>query len=383
MAGDTPLLDGATLQALFEAHQAAGNAITVLTAHVDDPFGYGRIIRGSRGEVEAIVEERDATDAQRTITEVNSATYVFDPATLRQALSQVGQANAQGEVLLTDVIALAHQAGQPVRALISEDTAVLQGVNDRAQLAAAAGAINQRRLHTAMVEGVTVIDPATTWIGPQVELAPDVTLRPGTELHGTTKVEAGAVIGPFTTLTDCLVGARAHVDRTVANDAVIGAHANVGPFTHLRPGTALGANTKAGSFTELKTARIDDGAKVPHLAYVGDAHVGEQANIGAGTIFANYDGVRKSVSEVGPAARIGSNNVLVAPVNVGAGAYSGAGVVVRGDVPAGALALGGSPQRVIEGWTVRKRPGTDSAKAAETTPAAGDQTPGHRAAPPQ
>jgi len=363
--GDTPLLDAGTLQALLQAHQADGNAVTILTAQVPDPFGYGRIVRDQDGQVSAIVEQRDASAAQQAITEINSSVYVFDPATLHQALGQVGQNNDQGEIYLTDVVALARQNQTKVAAIISEDPTVIQGVNDRAQLAQAASELNRRRVEQAMVDGVTIIDPATTWLGPDVELAADVTIEPGTALKGHTRVEAGAVIGPFTTLTDCQVGAGATVDRTVGTSAIIGPGATVGPFTHLRPGTDLGAKTKAGSFTELKSAKVDDGAKVPHLAYVGDAHVGEAANVGAGSIFANYDGVNKSRCEVGPGARIGSNNVLVAPLNMGAGAYSGAGVVMRRDVPPGALALGGKDQRVIEGWTLRKRAGTDSAKAAQ------------------
>ncbi|MCL2802519.1 MAG: bifunctional UDP-N-acetylglucosamine diphosphorylase/glucosamine-1-phosphate N-acetyltransferase GlmU [Micrococcales bacterium] len=364
MASDTPLLDGQTLKALLQAHQADSNAITILSAEVEDPYGYGRIVRGGDGQVEAIVEQRDTTEEQAKICEINSATYVFQARALHQTLDHVDNDNDQGEVYLTDTVELARQAGMPVRALICEDPHVIQGVNDRQQLAQAAQEINARRLEAAMLDGVTIVDPASTQIGPGVELAPDVTLEPGTDLRGNTKAEAGAVIGPYTTLTDCQVGAGAKVDRTVANQAVIGPRANVGPFTHLRPGTVLGADTKAGSFTELKAADIGDGAKVPHLAYVGDAIVHQAANIGAGSIFANYDGVKKSKCEVGPAARIGSNNVLVAPINVGAGAYSGAGVVIRGDVPPGALALGGKDQRVIEGWTAAKRPGSDSAEAA-------------------
>jgi bifunctional UDP-N-acetylglucosamine pyrophosphorylase/glucosamine-1-phosphate N-acetyltransferase len=378
MPGDTPLLDGATLAALHQAHWADGNAVTVLTAQVADPTGYGRIVRDDVGQVAAIVEHSDATEDQREIDEINSSVYVFDPSVLAQTLGRVGRDNEQGEVYLTDVVAQAKALGRPVRALISEDASVIQGVNDRLQLQQAAQAINQRRLEQFMLDGVTVEDPSSTWIDADCEIEPDVTILPGTHLAGQTRVQAGAVIGPFTTLTDCQVGRGAAVDRTVASNAVIGPDATVGPFTHLRGGTVLGPSAKAGSFTELKAADVGEGAKVPHLAYVGDATVGPRANIGAGTIFANYDGVAKSACRVGPAARIGSNNVLVAPIDVGAGAYSGAGVVIRGDVPPGALALGGSPQRIVEGWTLRKRPGTDSAQAAESA-LADDGQPGHTA----
>ncbi|MDR1634449.1 MAG: bifunctional UDP-N-acetylglucosamine diphosphorylase/glucosamine-1-phosphate N-acetyltransferase GlmU [Bifidobacteriaceae bacterium] len=365
ICGDTPLIDSEVLQALVAAHEADGNGVTMLTAVVEDPFGYGRVVRDQTGQVARIVEEADATAEQAAINEINASVYVYDVDLLRSALQGLDRDNSQGEFYLTDVVAAARAAGRTVRAIISEDPSVVQGVNDRAQLAQASAAINQRIVAQAMIDGVTVIDPASTWIDVGVELEPDVTLMPGTRLSGATAVGAGSVIGPFTTLVDTVVGQGAIIDRTVANGARVGTGATVGPFTHLRPGTVLGQATKAGSFTELKAARVGYGAKVPHLAYVGDADVGEFANVGAGTIFANYDGVTKSKCVIGPAVRIGSNNVIVAPVEMGAGSYSGAGAIVRGDVPAGALAVSAGPQRVIEGWTMRKRPGSDSALAAE------------------
>jgi bifunctional UDP-N-acetylglucosamine pyrophosphorylase/glucosamine-1-phosphate N-acetyltransferase len=362
---DVPLLDAPVLTALLQAHADAGNAVTLLSAVVEEPYGYGRIVRDVySGQVAEIVEERDATQEQRAIAEINSSVYAFEPDVLNEALSRVGQANDQREVYLTDTVAIARQAGRPVAAVVLDDPRTIGGVNDREQLAQAGRLFNERLLRAAMLGGVTVQDPATTWLDQDVQLAQDVTLLPGTELRGRTRVEEGAVVGPFTTLTDCTVGAGARVDRTVATDTVIGPDAQVGPFTHLRPGTDLGAETKAGSFTELKQAVIGTGAKVPHLAYVGDAQVGEDANIGAGTIFANFDGVAKSQCEVGASARVGSNNVLVAPLSIGAGSYTGAGAIVRGDVPPGSLAVSAGSQRVIEGWTGRKRPGTASAKAA-------------------
>ncbi|MDR2253915.1 MAG: bifunctional UDP-N-acetylglucosamine diphosphorylase/glucosamine-1-phosphate N-acetyltransferase GlmU [Bifidobacteriaceae bacterium] len=368
--GDAPRITAEVLAALAEAHAAQGNAITVLTAALADPCGYGRVIRDPDGQVARIVEDRDATSAERLVNEVNSSVYVFDAATLRQGLAGVGRDNAQGQIYLTDVIEAARRAGTRVGALTAADPSVIEGVNDRAQLARAARAINQRIVHEAMLCGVTVIDPDTTWIDRGVELASDVTLMPGTHLQGRTAVAAGARIGPFATLVDTTVGPGAVVDRTVATGAEIGPGAQVGPFTHLRPGTRLGVETKAGSFTELKAADVADRAKVPHLSYVGDAVIGEATNVGAGTIFANYDGVAKSRSEIGPAARIGSNSTIVAPVTLGAGAYTGAGAVVRGHVPPGALALSAGPQRVIEGWTSRKRAGSASAEAARHASAA-------------
>ncbi|MDR1825160.1 MAG: bifunctional UDP-N-acetylglucosamine diphosphorylase/glucosamine-1-phosphate N-acetyltransferase GlmU [Bifidobacteriaceae bacterium] len=364
--GDTPLLDGATLQDLAAHHRAAGATVTLLTAVLADPFGYGRIIREpGTGLVASVVEERDATPQQRAITEVNTSVYLFDAATLRRGLSQVGRGNAQGEVYLTDVVALARQEGAATQAVPCSDPTVILGVNSRVQLAQVAAELNRRLTTQAMLDGVTIQDPATTWIDADTILEPDVTLLPGTHLAGRCKVAAGAVIGPFTTLTDCEVGEGATVDRVVASGSVIGPRAEVGPFTYLRPGTVLGNGAKAGAHTELKAATLGDGAKVPHLSYVGDAVIGDGANIGAGTIFANYDGVTKSRSEVGPGARVGSNSVLVAPVQVGAGTYTGAGTVVRGDVPPGSLVVSAGPVRIFEGWTLRKRPGTDSAARAQ------------------
>lgn len=363
MAGDVPLLDAGILSELAAAHAAEGNAITLLTATLQDATGYGRVLR-SGGQVTGIVEERDASAEQRAITEINTSTYVFDAAVLRRALRQVGRENAQGEVYLTDVIALAHAEGLSVRALQVEDPWAVEGVNDRVQLAALGAELNRRTLEGWMRAGVTVVDPASTWIDVTVELAEDVTLAPGTQLHGTTTVGAGASIGPDTTLTDCKVGERAEVIRTHGTGAVIGADAVVGPFAYLRPETALGVGGKIGTFVETKNATIGDGAKVPHLSYVGDAEIGEGTNIGAASVFVNYDGVTKRRTRVGRHARTGSDNMFVAPVTVGDGAYTGAGTVIRQDVPPGALAVPESGQRNIPGWVQRKRPGTPAAEAA-------------------
>ncbi|WP_084626584.1 bifunctional UDP-N-acetylglucosamine diphosphorylase/glucosamine-1-phosphate N-acetyltransferase GlmU [Demequina aurantiaca] len=363
-SGDVPLVDGALLQALVEAHQAAGNAATVLTAEVAVPKGYGRIVRGDDGAVLGIVEEKDASDAQRAIAEINAGIYVFDAATLRDSLAKVGQDNAQGEVYLTDVLALAREAGGRVGAMIAPDAAAVEGVNDRVHLAQAATAMNRRIVEGWMREGVTVQDPATTWIDSDVTLAPDSTLLPGTQLKGATTIATGAVIGPDTTLTDVEVGEGATVVRSHGTLAVIEAGATVGPFSFLRPGTQLGADGKIGAFVETKNAKIGPGSKVPHLSYVGDATVGEGTNIGAATIFVNYDGVDKHHTNVGSHVRIGSDNTLIAPLTIGDGAYSGAGTTIRHDVPAGALAINSSPQQNVEGWVQRRRPGTPSADAA-------------------
>ena len=366
LAGDIPLLDGATLAELLAAHRADGNAVTVLTTELADPSGYGRIIRDDgTGDVVAVVEERDATEQQRAIREVNSSVYVFDAEVLRSALGRIGRDNAQGEVYLTDVLALARADGGAVRAVRSDDPFAVEGVNDRAQLAVLGAELNRRLVADWMIAGVTVIDPATTWVDVTVELEPDVTLEPGVQLRGETVVRRGATVGPDSTLTDVVVGAGATVIRSHAYAAKIGAGAVVGPFSYLRPGTDLGATGKIGAFVETKNVRIGAGSKVPHLSYVGDATIGEGSNIGAATIFVNYDGVAKHQTTVGSHVRIGSDNTLVAPVSIGDGAYTGAGSVIRRDVPPGALGVNTAPQRNIDGWVLRRRPGTAAAEAAE------------------
>lgn len=360
---DTPLLDGDTLVALVEAHEAAGNAMTILTATVDDPSGYGRILRDG-ATVTRIIEDRDASELELAITEINSGVYAFDGALLRETLQGVGKGNDQGEVYLTDVIGIAHQQGRRVGAIIAEDTWSIEGANDKVQLAQLAKEMNRRIVEDWMREGVTVIDPDTTWIDVDVELAPDVTIQPNVQLKGVCRIEADAVIGPDTTLTDCEVGEGAQVIRTHGQLAVIGAGASVGPFAYLRPGTELGAKGKIGTFVETKNSQIGEGSKVPHLSYVGDATIGTGTNIGAASIFVNYDGVNKHRTVVGDHCRMGSDNMYIAPITIGDGAYSGAGTTLRQDVPAGALAINPSEHRNIEGWVEAKRPGTAAAEAA-------------------
>jgi len=364
MAGDTPLLDAGTLAELLRAHGEDGNAVTVLTTTVENPFGYGRILREG-GAVVGVVEERDATPEQREIREINTSTYVFDAAVLREALGAVDQDNDQGEVYLTDVVALAHRKGLSVRAISVDDSWLVEGVNDRAQLAALGTELNRRTVESWMREGVTVVDPATTWVDVDVELSRDVTLLPGTQLHGATRVGQGSTVGPDTTLTDVTVGSGVTVIRTHGSDAVLDDGATVGPFAFLRPGTHLGPHGKIGTFVETKNAQIGAGSKVPHLTYVGDADIGEGTNIGASSVFVNYDGVHKHRTVIGSHARTGSDNMFVAPVTVGDGAYTGAGTTIRDDVPPGALSVTGASQRIIEGWVLRRRPGTAAAAAAE------------------
>lgn len=366
VAGDTPLVDGDVLAELLAAHHAESSAITVLTTVVDDSTGYGRIVRDhSTGDVVRIVEHKDATDIEREIREINSSIYVFDAAVLRDALGSLGSDNAQGEVYLPDVLEIARNAGGAVRALVAHDPMTVEGVNDRRQLAALGAEMNRRNLDRWMAAGVTIVDPGTTWIDVDVDLAEDVTILPGTQLHGATTIATGAVVGPDTTLTDVEVGAHATIIRTHGSLAVIREGASVGPFAFLRPGTDLGKNGKIGTFVETKNAEIGEGSKVPHLSYVGDATIGEHTNVGAASVTVNYDGVHKHRTVIGSHARTGADNMFVAPVTIGDGAYTAAGSVIRRDVPTGALGLSAGSQRNIDGWVERRRPGTAAADAAE------------------
>ena len=362
--GDTPLLEGESLRAFAEEHEAAQRAVSILSARTPTPHGYGRIVRDDEGDVTAIVEEKDATPEQREIDEVNSGIIAFDAAFLVEALPRLGNDNAKGEYYLTDTVRIARDAGLTVGAFPLDDVWQTAGANDRAELAELGKELNRRIVERWMREGVTVMDPATTWVETDVVLAPDVTILPGTQLLGATVVAEDAVIGPDTTLKDCEVGVGARVVRTHGELAVVGDGATVGPFAYLRPGTRLGADGKIGTFVETKNADIGPGAKVPHLSYVGDAEIGEGTNIGAGTIFANYDGVAKHRTRVGKHAKTASNNTFVAPVEIGDGAGTGAGTVVRRDVPPGALAVSAGPQRNLPGWAQTKRAGTPQAEAA-------------------
>ena len=365
-SGDVPLLEVSTLEALIEAHIDGGYAASVLSSIAEDPTGYGRIVRTSDDDFEAIVEHKDATDAQLEIAEVNTGVYVFDSAVLRSALAQVGAANAQGEKYLTDVVSVALSGGHKVQALAVEDNWQVAGVNDRVQLAEISAELNWRICEAWMKAGVTILDPASTWIDVTVSLGQDVTLLPGTMLQGMTTVAEGASVGPEVVLVDTQVGARASVVKSHVMSSIIGDDATVGPFAYLRPGTELGAEGKIGTFVETKNAKIGAGSKIPHLTYVGDAEIGEQSNIGAGTIFANYDGVNKHRSTIGSHVRTGAHNVFVAPITIGHGAYTAAGTVVRKDVEPGALAMNVAPQRNLADWVLDKRPGSKAASAAES-----------------
>lgn len=361
--GDTPLLSAETLSALAAEHARAGNAVTVLSAVVPDPTGYGRIIRAD-GEFVGIVEEKDATDEQRAISEMNSGVYAFDGALLADAVKRVTTDNAKGEEYLTDVVSILRADGHRVGVSVAGEWREILGVNDRVQLAEARDLLNQRLLRRWMREGVTVVDPRTTWIDVTVTCEPDALVEPNTQLRGATRIAAGARVGPNSTLTDTSVGREAHVSYAVTDRAEIGDRVSVGPYAFLRPGTRLDEGAKAGTYVEMKNASIGAGSKVPHLTYVGDADIGVGANIGASSVFVNYDGVEKHRSKIGDHVKAGCDNMFVAPVEVGDGAYTGAGTVVRRDVPPGALSVSGGPQRIFEGWVENRRPDTAAAEAA-------------------
>ncbi|AKK02721.1 bifunctional UDP-N-acetylglucosamine diphosphorylase/glucosamine-1-phosphate N-acetyltransferase GlmU [Corynebacterium epidermidicanis] len=359
---DVPLLNGEVLTGLIAEHSHDA-AVTVLTATLDSPTGYGRIVRDAEG-VEAIVEEKDASDEQRAITEINSGVYAFDAALLRESVTKLDTNNAQGEFYLTDVVGIARRQGKIVRGYRLDDAMLIAGVNDRVQLAAMNAEMNRRLREQAMRGGATLIDPATTFIDVDVKIGQDVIIHPGTQLRSGTIIGNDCEIGPDTTLVNVVVGDGASVVRTHAIDSEIGTEASVGPFTYLRPGTKLGAHGKLGGFVETKNAQIGDHSKVPHLTYVGDATIGEHSNIGASSVFVNYDGVNKHHTVVGSHVRTGSDTMFIAPVTIGDGAYSGAGTVIKDDVPPGALVVSGGRQRNIEGWVQKKRPGTPAAEAA-------------------
>lgn len=373
VCGDTPLLTGATLAQLAATHHADGNAVTVLTAEVPDATGYGRIVRDeASGAVTGIVEHKDASEAQRAIREINSGVFAFDGQLLAKALKQVRTDNSQGEEYLTDVLGILREAGHRVGASVAADHREIAGINNRVQLAEARRILNDRLLTAAMLAGVTVVDPATTWVDVAVTFEQDAVVLPGTQLLGATRLAEGAVVGPNTRLKDTTVGAGARVDNTVADGAEVGPQASVGPYAYLRPGTRLGVKSKIGTYVETKNAVIGEGTKVPHLSYVGDATIGEYSNIGAASVFVNYDGEHKHHTTVGSHCKTGSDNMFVAPVTVGDGAYTAAGSVITKDVPPGSLAVARGQQRNIEGWVARKRPGSAAAKAAEAASRQGD-----------
>jgi bifunctional UDP-N-acetylglucosamine pyrophosphorylase / glucosamine-1-phosphate N-acetyltransferase len=357
LSGDHPLLSAETIAGLLSAHREAGAAATMLTIELDDPGAYGRVVRGADGEFERVVEAKaagDATPEELAIREVNAGTYVFDAERLAVALGEIANENAQGEYYLTDVFSALRAGGHSVATHPADDIGATMGVNNRVELAEAETEARRRLLDAHMLAGVTVVDPGSTWIDADVAIAADARIEPGTTLRGATEIGAGSVVGPLTTLIDTKLGERVAVPHSYLVECEVLDDCNVGPFAYLRPGAQLEPGAKAGTFVEIKSSRIGAGAKVPHLAYVGDADVGEGANLGAGTVTANYDGFRKHRTTIGRDARIGVDTMLIAPVEVGDAAYTGAGAVIKDDVPEGALAVSDNDQRNIEGYAERK-----------------------------
>jgi bifunctional UDP-N-acetylglucosamine pyrophosphorylase/glucosamine-1-phosphate N-acetyltransferase len=369
--GDAPLLTAQTLAGLLAAHESAGNAVTLLAADLDDPTGYGRVLTDAAGRVSGIVEHRDATAEQQAVRTVNAGLYAFDGPALRDALARVRRHNSQGEEYLTDCVGLLVGDGKRVGAYTVADPTDVLGANDRVELVRLRTVLRDRINESWMRAGVTMIDPATTWIDVTVALAPDVIVQPGTQLQGATVIDTGAEVGPDTTLVDTAVGPDARVVRSHCLGARIGPGCSVGPYAYLRPGAVLARAAKVGTFVEVKASEIGEGSKVPHLTYVGDATIGEHSNIGAASVFVNYDGVAKHRTEVGSHCRTGSDTMFVAPVTIGDGAYTAAGSVITDNVPPGAMAVARSRQRTIPGWVQRRRPGSPAAEAAARALASG------------
>ncbi len=357
LTGDSPLIRPATIERLVELQQQQDAAVVVLTMQVEDPFGYGRIVRDAEDVVCAIVEHKDCSDDQLLITECNSGFYCFDKEFLFEALDRVSTENAQGEYYLTDVLGLAYEAGKTVVALVTDDPTECLGVNSRKQLAEATACLQRRINDHHMENGVTIMDPSATWIGPDVAIAPDTEILPMSFLFGTTRVGSDCIIGPNSRLEDTTVGDGCTLEETIALQSRIDDGATCGPRAYLRPETHLCEGAKAGTHVEIKKSTIGKDSKVPHLSYVGDATIGVDVNLGAGTITCNYDGEKKWPTTIGDRAFVGSDVMLVAPVNVGADSLIGAGSVITKDVSEGALGLGRARQTEIEGWNKKKKAG--------------------------
>jgi len=357
LSGDTPLLSAEVIEGLLAAHAEANAAATMMTTELEDPGTFGRVIRTADGEVERIVEAKkpgDASADQLEVKEVNAGTYVFSAARLAEALDGLTNENAQGEYYLPDVLPLIRKGGGKVIAHLVADPAVNLGVNDRADLARVTDEARRRILLAHMRAGVTIEDPGATWIDADVSIEPDATILPGTSLRGSTSIGSGTTVGPVTTLIDSRIGDRATVIHSYLTACQVADEAKVGPFTYLRPDASIGEGAKAGSFVEIKNSEIGAGAKVPHLSYIGDADVGEGTNLGASTVTANYDGRSKNRTKIGKNVQTGVDTTLVAPVEVGDDAYTGAGSVISEDVPPGALGISRAEQKNVEGYAAKK-----------------------------
>ena len=356
LSGDVPLMDVQTLNSLIDGHLASKAEASMLTANVDNPTGYGRVVRDARQI--SVVEHKDCKQQQLEITEINSGFYVFDSKFLKSTIGKLKTDNAQQEKYLTDLIGISDQ----VSTELVLDNWLVAGINDRVQLSELAGELNKRIIKAWQLSGVTVIDPGSTWIDVTVQLGEDVVIEPAVQLRGTTSVGKNTLIASGSVITDAVIGSAVSIKSSDISSSIIEDGATVGPFAYLRAGTKLSTNGKIGAFVETKNAEIGAGSKVPHLSYVGDAKIGSGSNIGAGTIFANYDGVNKHTTQVGDDVKTGAGNVFVAPVTINSGTYTAAGTVVRRDVQSGDLAMNHSPQRAIAGWVLANRPDSLSAK---------------------
>lgn len=353
--GDSPLVTAEAMRALVERRRMTGAELVIGTCLLDDPHGYGRVVRESRGSVTGIVEHNDATEEQQAINEINAAFYCFTAAGLRQHLPNLANDNAKGEYYLTDLAAMISQSGGIVETLIFDDADLMRGVNDRWQLAEAAEILRRRILKHHTVNGVTIVDPGSTFIGVDVEIDEDTVIEPMTVLEGFSRIGGDCVIGPMTRMSDCEVGAACTIFMSHLARASIGAGTRIGPYANVRPHTKIAEGVKIGNFVELKNAEVGKGSSLSHLSYVGDATVGESVNIGAGTITCNYDGFAKNRTTIGDGAFVGSNSTLVAPIEIGKGAFIAAGSTITEDVPDDALAVGRTRQVVKEGWASRWR----------------------------
>jgi bifunctional UDP-N-acetylglucosamine pyrophosphorylase/glucosamine-1-phosphate N-acetyltransferase len=364
---DVPLLQATTLTRLVEVHREARAAATVLTTDRDDPYGYGRIVRGDDGRIERIVEERDASEAERAIREINSGIYAFELAPLLPALESLAADNAQEEYYLTDLVAHYRLQGKRVETLHIDAPIEVQGVNSRLDLAELSRVIRDRKNRDLMLDGVTLDDPATIYVDDDVQVGADTVIGPGAILEGRTTVGARCRIGAGAHLTDATVGDDvAILDRSVITESVVSSGAKIGPFSHVRPGSAIGPGAHVGNFVELKKTTLGRGSKANHLAYLGDATIGADVNIGAGTITCNYDGVAKHPTIIEDGVFIGSDSQLIAPVRIGEGAYVAAGSSITDDVPAGSLAIARARQDTKPQWASRRRASRDAAKLSST-----------------
>jgi len=355
LSGDVPLLRPATLRRLLDIHRGAGAAATVVTATVDRPYGYGRIIRVG-GRIARIVEERDASPAQRQVREINSGIYAFDLAPLFDQLRNIAAKNAQGEFYLTDLIALYRRRKLPLETVMVDDPAEIRGVNTRSELAEVSTIMRQNKNEELMAAGVTIVDPATTYIDPNVDIGPDTVIHPGVVIQGQSRIGSACEIHAYVRLTDSELADKVTINNfCVLVGARVAEGAAIGPFAHLRPASDVGPGAKVGNFVELKKTTMGPGSKVSHLSYLGDARIGARVNVGAGTITCNYDGQKKHETVIDDGAFIGSDTQLIAPVRVGKGAYVGAGSSITEDVPDGALGIGRGRQTNVEGWVERRK----------------------------